>query len=121
MTDYDAAMDGMDGVDLDEAMADLELDEKDEDGGNTGTTTMLWDMTRPLVGNVTKIEFLKFEDDQDARTRAALIHALPRALRPISLAWKTLAWKSPRARGDDLSPSFVRRPQARHRRAVARP
>ena len=66
--DYDAAMDGMDGVDLDEAMADLELDEKDEDGGNAGTTTMLWDMTRPLVGNVSKIEFLKFEDDQDART-----------------------------------------------------
>jgi hypothetical protein len=66
-------MDGMDGVDLDEAMADLDLEDgKDgeEGGGGKKTTsmTMLWDMTRPLVGHVSKIEFLKFEDDQDART-----------------------------------------------------
>ena len=70
VSDYDAAMDGMDGVDLDEAMADLDLDDKDDadDAGGKANTTMLWDMTRPLVGHVSKIEFLKFEDDQDART-----------------------------------------------------
>ena len=69
VSDYDAAMDGMDGIDLDEAMADLDLDDKDDGaGGANANMTMLWDMTRPLVGHVSKIEFLKFEDDHDART-----------------------------------------------------
>lgn len=30
--------------------------------------TVLWDMKRPLVGNVSKLEFLKFENDPDAKT-----------------------------------------------------
>ena len=30
--------------------------------------TMLWDMTRPLVGDVAKLEFCKFDDDRDAKT-----------------------------------------------------
>ncbi|KAL3807763.1 hypothetical protein ACHAXA_000676 [Cyclostephanos tholiformis] len=69
VSDYDAAMDGMDGADLDDAMADLDLDDK-EDSAEEGNAsmTMLWDMNRPLVGQVSKIEFLKFEDDHDART-----------------------------------------------------
>jgi len=73
-------MDGMDGIDLDEAMAEggggddtqeamsaLDL-EGNAAATNTTSKTMLWDMTRPLVGHVSKIEFLKFEDDPDART-----------------------------------------------------
>lgn len=83
VSDYDPSMDGMDGIDLDEAMTEGGGDETieeavsalDLEGGNataaaatTTSKTMLWDMTRPLVGNVSKIEFLKFEDDPDART-----------------------------------------------------
>ena len=33
-----------------------------------GAKTMLWDMTRPLVGPVAKLEFLKFADDKEAKT-----------------------------------------------------
>ena len=59
--DYDLAEDGMEGEDV--MAEDLDLDESVVDNEKT----MLWDMTRPLVGNVTKIEFLKF-DDPDAKT-----------------------------------------------------
>lgn len=62
--DYSPAEDGMEGEDtLMDAMADggVEQDSKSE-------KTMLWDMTRPLVGPVAKLEFLKFNDDQDAKT-----------------------------------------------------
>jgi threonyl-tRNA synthetase len=86
VSDYDPSMDGMDGIDLDEAMADgggggdEDIEEAvsalnlEEGGSNAAATTptisktMLWDMTRPIIGNVSKIEFLKFEDDPDART-----------------------------------------------------
>lgn len=80
VSDYDSSMDGMDGIDLDEAMAEGGKDDDIEEAvsalnlqgnANTNTTTsktILWDMTRPLVGNASKIEFLKFEDDPDART-----------------------------------------------------
>ena len=58
----------MDGVDsLAEAMEELELSEETKEGSNTNMT-LLWDMTRPLVGQVSKMEFLKFQDDNDART-----------------------------------------------------
>lgn len=61
--DYSPAEDGMEGEDtLMDAMADLTLD--DEASGKT----MLWDMTRPLVGPVSKLEFCKFDDDRDAKT-----------------------------------------------------
>lgn len=64
-SDYDLAEDGMDAVDtLADSMADLEVT---GDASQTNMT-LLWDMTRPLVGSVTKMEFLKFGDDQDART-----------------------------------------------------
>jgi threonyl-tRNA synthetase len=48
-----------------------------EDGNNPESTgegeslnikPLLWDMNRPLVGNVAKLEFLKFETDADAKT-----------------------------------------------------
>ena len=59
--DYDLAEDGMEGEDLMEDS--LELDTPSE--ANAKAT--LWDMSRPLVGNVSKLEFLKF-DDSDAKT-----------------------------------------------------
>jgi threonyl-tRNA synthetase len=63
--DYDAEEDGMGGVDtLADSMAELSV----EDDSSKDKSTVLWDMTRPLVGNVSKLEFLKFEDDVDART-----------------------------------------------------
>eukprot|EP00970_Alexandrium_tamarense_P001718 scaffold224_cov181-Alexandrium_tamarense.AAC.3 len=66
VSDYNPEEDGMGGVDtLAESMAELEINDADEDKSKL---TMLWDMTRPLVGSVSKMEFLKFEDDVDART-----------------------------------------------------
>lgn len=59
--DYSLAEDGMEGEDL---MAD-ELEDIEEKPNNK---SILWDMTRPLVGNVTKLEFLKFDADADAKT-----------------------------------------------------
>jgi threonyl-tRNA synthetase len=72
VSDYDPEEDGMGGVDtLADSMAELSVDDAtsntNEDGKNS-SMTVLWDMTRPLVGNVSKMEFLKFEDDPDART-----------------------------------------------------
>lgn len=56
----------MEAVDtLADAMAELSVEDADDD---TKKMTMLWDMTRPLVGSVSKMEFLKFDDDSDART-----------------------------------------------------
>ncbi len=61
--DYSPSEDGMEGQDtLMDAMADLSIN--DESSGKT----MLWDMTRPLVGPVSKLEFCKFDDDRDAKT-----------------------------------------------------
>lgn len=74
--DYSLSQDGMDTVDT--MLTDVDASEEweeDEDEAKTAapvisTTvgTFLWDMTRPLVGNVAKMEFLKFEEDPDART-----------------------------------------------------
>lgn len=61
--DYSPAEDGMEGEDtLMDAMADAGIDQEASD------KTFLWDMTRPLVGHVSKLEFLKFDADQDAKT-----------------------------------------------------
>jgi len=49
-----------------DAMADGGVETGDASAG--GNKTFLWDMTRPLVGNVSKLELLKFENDQDAKT-----------------------------------------------------
>ena len=62
--DYNPAEDGMEGEDtLMDAMADggVEQDSASE-------KTFLWDLQRPLVGPVSKLELLKFEDDKDAKT-----------------------------------------------------
>ena len=59
--DYNLQEDGMDGEDL---LADsMDIDDDDKDA-----KAILWDMTRPLVGNVSKLELLKFDSDQDAKT-----------------------------------------------------
>jgi Threonyl-tRNA synthetase len=60
--DYDLGEDGMEGEDL---LADAM--EKDDDE-NAAAKAVLWDLTRPLVGNVAKLELLKFESDADAKT-----------------------------------------------------
>lgn len=61
--DYSPAEDGMEGEDtLASAMADGGVE------GSVDQKTVLWDMTRPLVGHVAKLELLKFEDDQEAKT-----------------------------------------------------
>lgn len=68
VSDYDLGEDGMDAVDtLAESMAELDVGDG-EGEEKSSNMTMLWDMTRPLVGNVSKLEFLKFDADQDART-----------------------------------------------------
>lgn len=55
----------MDAVDsLAESMAELEVD----GAADKSNMTVLWDMSRPLVGSVSKMEFLKFNDDKEART-----------------------------------------------------
>ena len=61
--DYSLHEDGMDGVDtMSDALADggIESDNSEK--------SVLWDMTRPLVGCVAKLELLKFESDQAAKT-----------------------------------------------------
>lgn len=77
VSDYSLSQDGMDTVDTMLAEVDVSEDwDEDEDeakktAASVMTTTVgtyLWDMTRPLVGNVAKMEFLKFEDEADART-----------------------------------------------------
>mmetsp|Transcript_9565 Transcript_9565/g.14260 ORF Transcript_9565/g.14260 Transcript_9565/m.14260 type:complete len:804 (-) Transcript_9565:1105-3516(-) len=60
--DYDLAEDGMEGEDiLEEAM------EVEHDGEGDGGKSVLWDLTRPLIGNVSKLELLKF-DSPEAKT-----------------------------------------------------
>jgi len=76
--DYDPAFDGMDAKDtLKEAMDDLDLEdnsaeEKEENSDDAavsgGLKPQLWDLTRPLVGPVKRLELLKFNDDQEAKT-----------------------------------------------------
>jgi len=76
--DYDPAFDGMDAKDtLQEAMDDLDLEdnsaeekEENSDGAavSGGLKPQLWDLTRPLVGPVKRLELLKFNDDQEAKT-----------------------------------------------------
>jgi threonyl-tRNA synthetase len=61
--DYDLGEDGMEGEDL---LADAM--EKDADDNGATAKAVLWDLTRPLVGNVAKLELLKFESDADAKT-----------------------------------------------------
>jgi threonyl-tRNA synthetase len=62
VSDYDLYEDGMVGDDL--------LAEAMEEDSDTNATdnSVLWDMTRPLVGNVAKLELLKFDGNSDAKT-----------------------------------------------------
>mmetsp|Transcript_19634 Transcript_19634/g.29513 ORF Transcript_19634/g.29513 Transcript_19634/m.29513 type:complete len:791 (-) Transcript_19634:2954-5326(-) len=60
--DYSLAEDGMEGQEQLEAMEDGEASCDDN------SKALLWDMTRPLVGIVAKLELCKFGDDKDAKT-----------------------------------------------------
>ena len=61
--DYSLHEDGMDGDDtMSDALADGGIE------SDSSEKTVLWDMTRPLVGCVAKLELLKFESDQAAKT-----------------------------------------------------
>lgn len=63
--DYDPVEDGMEGEDtLMDAMADGGV----EQDSAASEKTMLWDLQRPLVGPVAKLELLKFDDDKEAKT-----------------------------------------------------
>lgn len=63
-SDYSPAEDGMEGEDtLMDAMDDGGVE---RDGASE--KTFLWDLQRPLVGTVSKLELLKFEEDKDAKT-----------------------------------------------------
>jgi threonyl-tRNA synthetase len=70
VADYDMAQDGMEGEDtLADAMADGGVEQDGADGESSGPAKVfLWDMMRPLVGPVSKLELLKFNDDRDAKT-----------------------------------------------------
>ena len=59
--DYNSGEDGMDGE-------DYLADSLEADDGERDAKAVLWDMTRPLVGNVSKLELLKFDSDSDAKT-----------------------------------------------------
>ena len=74
VSDYSLTQDGMDTVDTlltatedDEEWKEEVGEEKTGAAPATTVGTYLWDMTRPLVGNVAKLEFLKFDEDSDAK------------------------------------------------------
>jgi hypothetical protein len=67
--DYSLELDGMAAGDTLLMEDNGNEDSPDSDDASTAEQqTFLWDMTRPLVGDVAKLEFLKFETDQNAKT-----------------------------------------------------
>lgn len=68
VADYSLYEDGMEGEDmLTDAMSDGGI-ETDAADGSAANKSILWDMMRPLVGLVAKLEFLKFDQDSAAKT-----------------------------------------------------
>jgi threonyl-tRNA synthetase len=64
--DYSLHEDGMEGEDmLSDAMADGGIE---KDDASSAEKMLLWDMMRPLVGSVSKLELLKFENEAAAKT-----------------------------------------------------
>jgi threonyl-tRNA synthetase len=67
--DYNPAEDGMEAADFfDDEGAAAAADSEDGAVNKDTAKVFLWDMTRPLVGTVAKMEFLKFDDDKEAKT-----------------------------------------------------
>jgi threonyl-tRNA synthetase len=61
--DYSPFEDGMEAVDM------LLVDDNSEEVKEVADTKVfLWDLTRPLVGSVAKLELLKFTEDTEAKT-----------------------------------------------------
>ena len=66
--EYSYAEDGMEGDDgMGDALAEAGV-EVDSAAQSYVNKPELWDLNRPLVGHVEKMEFLKFEDDREAKT-----------------------------------------------------
>lgn len=63
VADYDL---GQDGMAVPDAMAEALGDEVE--AGSSNSKVYLWDINRPLVGNVSKLELLKFDSDEEAKT-----------------------------------------------------
>jgi threonyl-tRNA synthetase len=80
VADYSLQEDGMETVDtlmVDDDAADApesdfivdnSKDTNNSTNSNTNNTAYLWDLNRPLVGNVTRMEFLKFDSSDEAKT-----------------------------------------------------
>jgi len=71
--DYSPAEDGMEATDtLADALDEMDLEDDDNNEGDAGENSnlkpILWDMNRPLVGPVAKLELLKFDSDHEAKT-----------------------------------------------------
>jgi len=67
--DYSLAEDGMSGKDfLMESIGSNVENFVNEESYSSNVKDVLWDMTRPLVGNIAKFELLTFESDNDAKT-----------------------------------------------------
>eukprot|EP00560_Eucampia_antarctica_P002653 CAMPEP_0197831422 /NCGR_PEP_ID=MMETSP1437-20131217/10038_1 /TAXON_ID=49252 ORGANISM="Eucampia antarctica, Strain CCMP1452" /NCGR_SAMPLE_ID=MMETSP1437 /ASSEMBLY_ACC=CAM_ASM_001096 /LENGTH=754 /DNA_ID=CAMNT_0043434329 /DNA_START=24 /DNA_END=2288 /DNA_ORIENTATION=+ len=65
-SDYSMAEDGVAGEN--NLMGDSMDEVNASDGEEKEAESVLWDMTRPLVGNVSKLELLKFDSDDEAKT-----------------------------------------------------
>jgi len=76
VSDYDPEEDGMGGGDVMLGEGDVHDDDDDTDADGadqSGSSSsknkpILWDLTRPLIGNVSRLELLKFDSDTDAKT-----------------------------------------------------
>lgn len=64
VSDYSLYEDGMDGADV---MLEEEEEHQQQEETKADERVYLWDMTRPLVGTVSNIEFLKFDQDPEAK------------------------------------------------------
>ena len=68
-SDYNPAEDGVGGGDvLMGEGGDSDGEGDDVSDAASAIKPVLWDLTRPLVGNVARLELLKFESDTDAKT-----------------------------------------------------
>ena len=70
-------MEGVDGDDgMSAEMADVGPNGVGVNGGGKAgedEKPELWDMSRPLVGNVKKLELLKFDDEKEAKVSIFLV------------------------------------------------
>jgi threonyl-tRNA synthetase len=87
MVDYDRQEQGDAAKDVNEGAV-----EDEEVAADQSAAAELWDLTRPLVGNVSKLEFLKFEEDREAKTVFwhSSAHILGESLEHVTGAFLTI-------------------------------